>query len=81
MCRPWTKKRSKFGKVFHLGVRDFLDQAEKMAVISSADRWFGVRELRNKAAHDYEDEALSVFFKAILGETDFVISEIERAIQ
>ena len=53
--------------------RDLLNQAEKQGVIDSAERWFELKELRNRQAHDYEDEALQGLFKAIREESKYVL--------
>lgn len=58
--------------------KDFLLFAEKAQIISDAQHWFAVRELRNKAAHDYDEETLSEFFQTLLHESNFVISEIKK---
>lgn len=61
-------------------LRDFLDAAEKFSIISSADQWMKVRELRNKTAHEYTREDLSEVFKSVQSLTPFVIAEIEKAL-
>src|SRR4030067_1265102 len=47
-------------------MRDFLDKAEKNSLISSADQWMKIRELRNKIAHEYTKEDLFRTFEDIL---------------
>lgn len=44
-------------------VRDILNQAEKLGLIDSAYQWLDIRSLRNKAAHDYDDEKLEETFQ------------------
>ena len=47
-------------------LRDILDQAEKSMLIDSADEWFAIRELRNRQAHEYEeDDLLGIFQQAL----------------
>lgn len=58
---------------FRGSTRDFLQQAEKMALISSAERWAALKELRNRQAHDYEDEDLAGLYEAIRTETPLVL--------
>ncbi|MBF0361419.1 MAG: hypothetical protein HQK49_10420 [Oligoflexia bacterium] len=59
-------------------LRDFLDQAEKMLLISNIDRWMLIRELRNYEAHEYGEEMLQKFLTTLKNEASFVIAEIER---
>jgi uncharacterized protein with HEPN domain len=58
-------------------MRDLLDKAEKMSLISSADEWMKIRELRNKIAHEYTREDLQKTFQGILLFTPFVLSELK----
>ena len=48
---------------FDGSLRDFVNQAEKIGLISSARRWMAIRELRNITAHEYAEEDLSGYFK------------------
>ncbi len=48
---------------FDGSLRDFVNQAEKIGLISSARRWMAIRELRNITAHEYADEDLSGYFE------------------
>ncbi len=41
---------------FRGSVRDFANQGEKLGLLSSADQWMALRELRNIEAHTYEDD-------------------------
>lgn len=59
-------------------LRDFVDQAEKAGVVSSADQWMEIRELRNKIAHEYSKSDLSKLFKDLMKVTPFLISEIKK---
>lgn len=58
-------------------MRDFLDKAEKNKIISSADNWMKVRELRNQIAHEYTKENLMEIFAEIFKWTDFVVEELK----
>lgn len=46
-------------------LRDFVNQGEKIGVVDSADEWMAIRELRNMAAHDYNESELSSFFERL----------------
>ena len=50
---------------FRGSTRDFLNIAEKLGFVDSAEKWLELKELRNRQAHDYEDEDLSGLFEAI----------------
>lgn len=50
-------------------LRDCLNMAEKMKIIESADTWMELRELRNMAAHDYNDSDLEDYFNQLLIKT------------
>ena len=43
-------------------LRDFLNVAEKMRVISNTKEWLEIRELRNITAHEHSDKDMSAFF-------------------
>ncbi len=45
--------------------RDHLNLAEKLGLISSADGWATIRELRNITGHEYNDSDLNAFYKKI----------------
>jgi hypothetical protein len=57
-------------------LRDFLNHAEKMKLISDVDRWMSTRELRNIQAHDYTEEQLESFLTALQNETEFVLNQL-----
>ncbi len=59
-------------------MRDYLDKAEKAGLVSSADKWMSIRELRNKIAHEYTKEDIIVTLKDVLSLTSFVIVELEK---
>jgi hypothetical protein len=46
-------------------LRDFLNQAEKLNYINSAELWLQIRELRNIAAHEYSEKDLALFFQRL----------------
>lgn len=54
-------------------MRDFVNQAEKLRLIESADRWMDFRELRNIQAHDYTNEEFERFVKLLLSSTPEVL--------
>lgn len=60
---------------FSGGLMDYLNQAEKLGLISDAQHWWVVRSLRNKEAHEYTEEDLRNYFQVIEKESQFVISE------
>lgn len=49
-------------------LRDFINQAEKLEIIDSADAWMAIRELRNISAHDYSEKDLAEFFLRLKNE-------------
>ena len=59
-------------------IRDYLDKAEKASLITSADQWMKIRELRNKIAHEYSKEDILKTLKDVLNFTPFVISELGK---
>ncbi len=59
-------------------MRDYLDKAEKSSLISDADQWMKIRELRNKIAHEYTKEDLQKTLNDVLIFTPFVIEELKR---
>lgn len=54
--------------------KDFLNQAAKQGLIDSVDAWMAVRELRNKVAHEYEEENLLKIFQAVTLEAPRLLS-------
>jgi len=63
-------------------LRDYLDMAEKQSIISSADHWMQVRELRNKAAHEYTRDDLSKVFSDVLKHPKLkVLPEVNRCLK
>lgn len=47
---------------FHGSFIDSLNQAEKLNLIDHAEPWLEMRDLRNTAAHEYDDENLEELF-------------------
>lgn len=43
-------------------LRDYINQAEKLAIIDDTESWMAIRELRNITAHDYSEKDLAAFF-------------------
>lgn len=60
---------------FTAGFMDSLNQAEKLGFISDAKRWWVIRSLRNKEAHEYTEDDLREFFLTIQKQSHFVIRE------
>lgn len=60
---------------FQGGFMDFLNQAEKLGLISDAKKWWVIRSLRNKEAHEYTDDDLKNYFQTIKTYTSFVLDE------
>ncbi|MBP9707248.1 MAG: nucleotidyltransferase substrate binding protein [Oligoflexales bacterium] len=63
---------------FRAELRDFVDKAEKNNLISSADRWMEVRELRNKTAHEYSRSELKRTFESVKDVVPFVVLELRK---
>lgn len=59
-------------------IRDVLDKAEKIDLISEADTWMMIRELRNKVAHEYTKEDLLKTLQDIIKFTPFVLEELKE---
>ncbi|MBF0208665.1 MAG: nucleotidyltransferase substrate binding protein [Oligoflexia bacterium] len=45
--------------------RDLLNQSQKLKLVKDTSIWLKIRELRNKAAHEYDEESLEQFFTDI----------------
>lgn len=58
-------------------MRDLLDKAEKVGLISDADQWMKIRELRNIISHEYTPEDLKKTFEDVLKLTPFVLDELK----
>lgn len=57
------------------GLMDFLNQAEKLGLVSDANHWWIIRSLRNKEAYEYTEEDLKKYFETVRQESQFVVSE------
>ncbi len=66
---------------FRGSLMDLLNQSEKQEFISNSNRWWNIRALRNKEAHEYTRSSMIPFFEAILSETDFLISEVKSLLK
>lgn len=60
---------------------DFLNAAEKFGYVSDAKRWWAIRALRNKEAHEYTDEDLIKFFNDLKSESGFLIQETQNLLK
>jgi len=45
--------------------RDFLDYAEKMGLIESANFWMEIRELRNASVHEYSKKKIPLLLERV----------------
>lgn len=50
---------------FSGSMRDFINQGEKLGLLTNANAWMNIRELRNVVAHDYSEEELAYFFQRL----------------
>ncbi len=66
---------------FQGGFMDSLNQAEKLGFISDAKKWWIIRSLRNKEAHEYTEEDLRNYFKTIIEYSSFILSEANSLIK
>lgn len=53
---------------FKGSMRDFINQGEKFELLDDSDWWLSLRELRNIAAHEYNEDDLANFYKALFAE-------------
>lgn len=58
---------------------DFLNRAVKLKLLNSATVWRRIRDLRNKAAHEYDDAHLESVFKEVR-ELSPIIIELEKVL-
>lgn len=58
-------------------MRDILDKAEKIGLVSDSDRWMQIRELRNKIAHEYSKEDILKTLEDIMRLAPFVLAELK----
>ena len=66
---------------FKGGFMDILNQSEKLGFISDARKWWEIRSLSNKEAHEYTDEDLRQYFNEIKRQSSFVIQEVSTLIK
>ncbi len=59
-------------------MRDLIDKGEKANIVSDADKWMAVRELRNMISHEYTREDIIKTLKEVLSFVPFVLSELEK---
>lgn len=55
-------------------VRDLLNEAEKLNLIDTAEQWLHIRDLRNKATHDYTEEEFETYLEEIKKLTPIVLA-------
>jgi hypothetical protein len=65
---------------FEGSFRDYLNASEKYGLINDAAPWLAVREMRNKMAHEYEDERLALLFSEVRTRTPLLI-ELQSIVQ
>ncbi len=56
---------------------DILNYSLKEKWISDKERWFAIRELRNKQAHEYNEESLAGFYQALINEVPFIVDQLK----
>ncbi len=49
-------------------LRDWLNRMEKLALISSVERWFNMRDVRNRIVHDYIPTEIKQMYDDIMGD-------------
>ena len=59
---------------FRGSMRDFINKAEKLGLIDSAEEWMVIRSIRNVVAHDYNDDEMHEFFKVLKAQCPRVLS-------
>ena len=59
-------------------IRDLINQAEKKLLISSADEFIKIRELRNLIAHEYQEEDLSSIFQQVISLTPTILKTVDN---
>ncbi len=57
---------------------DFLNSAEKMRIIRSADQLIEIRDLRNQISHEYLPEAITEIVPDLIESCSGLISNIEQ---
>lgn len=66
---------------FEGSLRDRLHKAEKYDLVSDANHWLALRELRNVTAHDYSDEDIENHFQRLINETPFLLKNIKSVLE
>jgi len=59
---------------FEGSLRDYVNQAEKLGLVDSANNWMEARGLRNITAHEYKNTMLKKFFEDLLKFTPQILS-------
>ncbi len=59
-------------------VRDHINRAEKKGLISSAETFVDIRELRNLIVHEYDPTAMVTIFNAVMPLCPALFNAIER---
>jgi hypothetical protein len=61
-------------------LRDYLNIAEKEGVITDSPTWLNIRQLRNKAAHEYNDQRLEEFYLELKEKAPLLL-QLKKVIQ
>lgn len=59
-------------------LRDFVDYAEKIALVDRAETWMELRKFRNLISHEYEEEELAKIFAEMRSRTAFIIKSLSN---
>jgi uncharacterized protein YutE (UPF0331/DUF86 family) len=59
-------------------VRDRINQAEKKGLISNANEFVDIRELRNSIAHEYDPTAMLTIFTDVMHYCPMLFDAVER---
>lgn len=59
-------------------LRDFVNQGEKLGILTHADDWMAIRELRNLSVQDYTEKDLTAFFKRLKEESPQLLGLVEK---
>ena len=62
---------------FNGTLRDFVDYAEKLKLVNSADRMMKARGLRNSVAHEYGPADFAHFLERVRSESRWLLAELE----
>jgi hypothetical protein len=58
--------------------RDFLNRGEKLGLLKDTDIWLEIRDLRNVAVHEYNDEDLVKKLKRMAELTPLILDLVQR---